>query len=104
MKTKDGRELYFSLDVITTIKRLEAQYVYRETGLTLDTLYNDNDYRLYNEVARELIPEPLDIFLLSLMLKLPALEEEASSSEEGKIERLLTYLEEIIEEGEDGGL
>ena len=104
MKTKDGRELYFSLDVITTIKRLEAQYVYRETGLTLDTLYNDNDYRLYNEVARELIPEPLDIFLLSLMLNLPALEKEASSSEEGTLERLITYLEEIIEEGEDGEL
>lgn len=101
MKTEDGRELFFSLDVIQIIKRREAKYVYEETGLTLDTLYNENDYRLYNEVARELIPEALDNFLIALMLILPALEVPESDNQR---ERLLTYLEEIIEEEEDGEL
>ena len=102
MKERDGVQLYYSLDVIQTLKRREAQYVYRETGLTLDRLYNDNDYRLYNEVAREILPEPLDNLLLKLILCLPALEESSSGCEEKK-RRLIEYLEEIIREEEDGG-
>jgi len=101
VKTEDGRELYYSLDVIQTIKRREAKYIYEETGLTLDTLYNDNDYNLYRQVSREILPEELIHFLAMLILKLPALEEGSSSSCE---ERLLAYLEEIIEEEEDGEL
>ena len=34
----DGVQLFFSLEVITALKRAEASYVYRETGLTLDRL------------------------------------------------------------------
>lgn len=97
----DGVQFFFSLEVITALKRAEASYVYRETGLTLDSLYNENDYRLYNEVAREILPEPLDSFLLSLMLSFPALE--SSPSCEEKKRRLIEYLEEIIREEEDGG-
>ena len=103
MKTEDGRELYYSLDVIQTIKRSEARYVYEETGLTLDTLYNENDYRLYSEVAREILPEELVLFLSMLLLELPALEE--SSSDTGdRLERFIAYLEAILEEEEDGEL
>ncbi len=78
MKTEDGRELYYSLDVITALRARQAQYIYRETGLTINTLYNYNDHLIFDEVAREIIPEPLDNLLLSLMLKLPALEKRSS--------------------------
>ena len=98
----DGRELYYSLEAVNTLKRIETQYVYRETGLTLGTLYNDDDYRLYNEVAREILPEPLDNFLLKLIISFPALEKSSSGCEEEK-KRLREYLEEIIREEEDGG-
>ena len=103
MKTEDGRELYYSLDVIQTIKRSEARYVYEETGLTLDTLYNENDYRLYSEVAREILPEELVLFLSILLLELPALEESSSDTRD-RLERFIAYLEAIIEEEEDGEL
>lgn len=103
MKTEDGRELYYSLDVIHTIKRRQAKYIYEETGLTLDTLYNDNDYNLYKEVSREILPEELIHFLALLIFKLPALEESSSNCEE-RLERFIAYLEEIIEEEEDGEL
>lgn len=103
MKTEDGRELYYSLDVIQTIKRSEARYVYEETGLTLDTLYNENDYRLYSEVAREILPEELVLFLSMLLLELPALEESSSDTRD-RLERFIAYLEAIIEEEEDGEL
>lgn len=103
MKTEDGRELYYSLDVIQTIKRSEARYVYEETGLTLDTLYNENDYRLYSEVAREILPEELVLFLSMLLLELPALEESSSDTRD-RLERFIAYLEAILEEEEDGEL
>lgn len=95
MTAGDGRELFYSLDVIQTIKRIEANYVYRETGLTLETCYNDNDYRYYAEVAEEVLPKELRSFLALLMWKLPALEEGYSSD---LADRLREYLEEIIEE------
>lgn len=95
MNTGDGIQLFYSLDVIQTIKRVEAQYVYRETGLTLDTLYNENDFNYYREVAREILPEKLAHFLALLIWKLPALEEDYSLDNE---ERLIEYFKEIIEE------
>lgn len=103
MKTEDGRELYYSLDVIQTIKRREAKYIYEETGLTLDTLYNENDYNLYRQVSREILPEELVLFLSRLLLELPALEESSSDTRD-RLERFIAYLEEIIEEEEDGEL
>lgn len=99
----DGVQLYFSLDVIRTIKSREAQYVYKETGLTIDTLYNSNDFENYNEVAREILPEPLDNFLLMLMLNLPELED--STGWEDRKEKIINLFTEIIgeeEEEEDG--
>lgn len=65
MNKENDSELHISIDpdVISTVKELEKMYVFLETGLTPETLYNENDYCLYSEIAEELIPEPLSIFL-----------------------------------------
>ena len=91
----DGVGLFYSLEVVEAIRRVEAKYIYRETGLTLETCYNENDYNNYREVAEEVLPRELRNFLALLIGKLPALEEGYSSD---YTERLRAYLEELIEE------
>ena len=94
----DGVEIFYSLDVIQTIKRVEASYIYKETGLTLETCYNQNDYNYYRDVAEEVLPRELRSFLALLIGKLPALEEGYSSD---LADRIRAYLEELIEDGEE---
>ena len=107
MTDGDGVQLYFSLEAMTAIKRAEEEYIRRETGLTLDTLYNDNDFEMYNLVGREIIPEALGAFLLLLITSFPALEVDREEEEARELERgtrLIDYFLQLIgEEGDEDG-
>lgn len=94
----EGRELYYSLDVVQTVKRVEAQQIYNETYLTSRTCYNDSDYKEVEEIAEKILPRALRNFLALLIWNFPAIEEVRSPDYE---ERLAEYLREIIGEEEE---
>ena len=55
MSAGEDLELYYSLEAMLTIEAKKQFYVFKETGLTNETIYNNDDEILYNEVAREVI-------------------------------------------------
>lgn len=75
MSAGEDLELYYSLEAMLTIEAKKQFYVFKETGLTNETIYNNDDEILYNEVAREVIPDPLNNFLMHLASNCPALME-----------------------------
>lgn len=73
MSAGNDLELYYSLEVMTTANANAQTYVFLETGLTNETIYNNDDLIFYKEVEREVIPEPLSKFLRLLASNYPAL-------------------------------
>ena len=73
MSAENDLELYYSLEVMTTANAKVKAYVFFETGLTNETIYNDDDFILFQMVEREVMPEPLNKFLMHLASNYPAL-------------------------------
>ena len=62
-------EIYYSNEALNTLNSRKRTYVFIETGLTPETIYSESDLIFYNDVAAEIVPEALNVFMSNLINK-----------------------------------
>ncbi|MBR2411765.1 MAG: hypothetical protein IKH78_04230 [Ruminococcus sp.] len=84
-------KVYHSQELKEQLYMYTSAYVYKETGLTPLTVYNDNDFLTYTEALEEILPRELRQFLY-VLYSFPAKEERELGSDEKEIEFMLESL------------
>ena len=84
-------KVYHSQELKEQLYMYTSAYVYKETGLTPLTVYNDNDFLTYTEALEEILPRELRQFLY-VLYSFPAKEERKLGSDEKEIEFMLESL------------
>lgn len=63
----NNTQVFYDDEILEKVETSKQLYVYKVTGLTIDTCYSRSELDLFNEVAAEHVPHELDMFFENLV-------------------------------------